>query len=999
MTVFVAQRYNRGGRVVGVALLWARVAGVGLLCGLGWSRETDMDCKTALNLAKSRIKLMKNKKDAQVRQLKREIAQLLQNKQDQTARIRVEHVVREEKMLTAYEMIEIYCELIVARLPIIESQKNCPLDLKEAIASLIFAAPRCGDIPELQDVRKHFTAKYGKDFATAATELRPASGVSRTVVEKLSVQAPDGPTKVKILKGIAAEHNIQWEPNWFKDEDLVPSGDTPKKLHADNNNKIQMEPLNIQIADGFEEKHADTFSKYSENSSQSQARPNKGEVPSSPTSRPVIRPSENVSGTMLFSQSSMTSENASGRQQWNMEFKDAAAAAQAAAESAERASMAARAAAELSIRDSYRHGPSSVRGVNEGDVNYAGSVLQHKHEQANSINSSFNQRKVSMERNQGPKIQQNVINEGVDVRSSDDENSQFGLQYDARQQELQESKSTSSRVNAADNVRQSRDHVSNPNTSKGDYNWSNSANIHEYDTEPDDNPFHEEAVELHNQPIKFDSESSGFGDDYDSFSNSKYQSVEIGSGSSFGAFGQGISDEESWHAKTIYVSKSNSFVDETISRNYGERDVFKESDEKNDEFDSRAGVVAGLVQKPNGLDINEKVGRNVVNAVFDESDSDDDDDERILDATDKYDSPSGKLSPRHALLHKDGEPDLSESFRNSPIYSKLFEPLPVTFDDYDTPSPKSEKLWQKENTEPEIGNYNDRKPDCDSHMNIDDSFVSNKQTEEKQNLNVGSLEGKGSESPRSFNLTLESKDRLEFDDETYSNSEGGMELNLGSLPGGRRNRASWLPPYRKSAIPDVSSPSSKTAVNEVFAESDNSSPTYKSQGSYSGSTPESVHKARGKDPAGYFEVDHSAPEEDIQIPVVTKHLQSAGISISRRTKGSPTAKTGRVSSDSPKSKTETTYSGSSIMGQSNLNDNAPFELRSGTKASTNKNSSSQASVQKPKTPTSSEIPKTPVSSEKGPGEMSGKKPSHVHPKLPDFESFTAHLQSLRTNRQ
>ena len=35
----------------------------------------------------------------------------------------VEHVVREEKTMAAYEMIELYCELIVARLAIIESQK------------------------------------------------------------------------------------------------------------------------------------------------------------------------------------------------------------------------------------------------------------------------------------------------------------------------------------------------------------------------------------------------------------------------------------------------------------------------------------------------------------------------------------------------------------------------------------------------------------------------------------------------------------------------------------------------------------------------------------------------------------------------------------------------------------------------------------------------------------------------------------------------------------
>jgi len=35
----------------------------------------------------------------------------------------VEHVVREEKTMAAYELVEIYCELIAARLPMIEAQK------------------------------------------------------------------------------------------------------------------------------------------------------------------------------------------------------------------------------------------------------------------------------------------------------------------------------------------------------------------------------------------------------------------------------------------------------------------------------------------------------------------------------------------------------------------------------------------------------------------------------------------------------------------------------------------------------------------------------------------------------------------------------------------------------------------------------------------------------------------------------------------------------------
>ena len=45
--------------------------------------------KTALKLAASRIKLLKNKKDAQVKQLKRDVAQLLESGQERTAMIRV----------------------------------------------------------------------------------------------------------------------------------------------------------------------------------------------------------------------------------------------------------------------------------------------------------------------------------------------------------------------------------------------------------------------------------------------------------------------------------------------------------------------------------------------------------------------------------------------------------------------------------------------------------------------------------------------------------------------------------------------------------------------------------------------------------------------------------------------------------------------------------------------------------------------------------------------
>jgi len=68
---------------------------------------------------------------------------------------------------------------VTERIIAIEKQKTCPNDLKEAIASLVFAAPRCANLPELQGVRSIFSAKYGPKFTTAAVELRPNNRVNR----------------------------------------------------------------------------------------------------------------------------------------------------------------------------------------------------------------------------------------------------------------------------------------------------------------------------------------------------------------------------------------------------------------------------------------------------------------------------------------------------------------------------------------------------------------------------------------------------------------------------------------------------------------------------------------------------------------------------------------------------------------------------------------------------------------------------------------------------
>lgn len=121
---------------------------------------------------------------------------------------------------------------------------------------------------ELQQVQLLFVSKYGKEFVAAASELKPDSGVNRKVnrsafveivfliyrvvqsnrndecvhvflfflpesilqiVELLSVRAPSPEVKLKLLKEIAEEHELDWDPastetDLFKShEDLLVS--------------------------------------------------------------------------------------------------------------------------------------------------------------------------------------------------------------------------------------------------------------------------------------------------------------------------------------------------------------------------------------------------------------------------------------------------------------------------------------------------------------------------------------------------------------------------------------------------------------------------------------------------------------------------------------------------------------------------------------------------------------------------------------------------------
>ena len=64
------------------------------------------------------------------------------------ARIRVEHIIREDYYCEAMEMIEMYCDLLLARFGLIRETQTIDSGLEESVSSIIWAGPRIvTDIP------------------------------------------------------------------------------------------------------------------------------------------------------------------------------------------------------------------------------------------------------------------------------------------------------------------------------------------------------------------------------------------------------------------------------------------------------------------------------------------------------------------------------------------------------------------------------------------------------------------------------------------------------------------------------------------------------------------------------------------------------------------------------------------------------------------------------------------------------------------------------------
>ncbi|XP_016308627.1 IST1 homolog [Sinocyclocheilus anshuiensis] len=118
-----------------------------------------------LRLVINRLKLLEKKKTELAQKARKEIADYLSAGKDERARIRVEHIIREDYLVEAMEILELYCDLLLTRFGLIQSMKELDPGLQEAVSTLIWAAPRLqSEVAELKIVSDQLCAKYSKEY-------------------------------------------------------------------------------------------------------------------------------------------------------------------------------------------------------------------------------------------------------------------------------------------------------------------------------------------------------------------------------------------------------------------------------------------------------------------------------------------------------------------------------------------------------------------------------------------------------------------------------------------------------------------------------------------------------------------------------------------------------------------------------------------------------------------------------------------------------------------
>lgn len=128
--------------------------------------------------------------------------------------------------MEAMEILELYCDLLLARFGLIQSMKELDSGLAESVSTLIWAAPRLqSEVAELKIVADQLCAKYSKEYGKLC-RTNQIGTVNDRLMHKLSVEAPPKILVERYLIEIAKNYNVPYEPDSVVMAEAPPGVDT-----------------------------------------------------------------------------------------------------------------------------------------------------------------------------------------------------------------------------------------------------------------------------------------------------------------------------------------------------------------------------------------------------------------------------------------------------------------------------------------------------------------------------------------------------------------------------------------------------------------------------------------------------------------------------------------------------------------------------------------------------------------------------------------------------
>lgn len=181
--------------------------------------------KTTLKMCIQRLRYTQEKQQSLAKKSRRDAAKLLAEGKEQKAHYRVESLINDDIHIELLEILELYCELLHARIAILNSivdeadliENHVDDGINEAVRAVVYATLHAAEIKELQQAKDLITHKFGLDFLRAIVEDK--IGVPEKILTKCSPRLPKEELVELYLSEIARTYEVPYSKLREESED------------------------------------------------------------------------------------------------------------------------------------------------------------------------------------------------------------------------------------------------------------------------------------------------------------------------------------------------------------------------------------------------------------------------------------------------------------------------------------------------------------------------------------------------------------------------------------------------------------------------------------------------------------------------------------------------------------------------------------------------------------------------------------------------------------